>query len=117
MKTIITGLILLLGFLIGCAPEPIFYWGNYSETLYRYKKSPDQKTLEEHKKSLADIFDESARRHKQVPPGVSAEYGYLLLKDGKEAEGLPYLDKEQALYPESSIFIQRLKDEAQRGKK
>jgi hypothetical protein len=52
-----------------------------------------------------------------VPPGACAEYGYLLIKEGKDQDGLMYLDKEQALYPESAVFIQRIKDEMQRGKK
>jgi hypothetical protein len=117
MKTTIVCLFFLLPFLSGCAPQPLFYWGNYSETLYDYKKNPDQKTLDAHKKSLQDILDESPKKNRQVPPGVYAEYGYILLKEGKDQDGLRYLDKEQAVYPESRLFIQRIKDENQRGKK
>jgi hypothetical protein len=108
---------LLLICFIGCAPKSIFYWGDYSETLYDYKKNPDEKTLAAHEKSLQDIITASPKKHKQVPPGVYAEYGFLLIKDGKEQEGLVYFDKEATLYPESIVFIQRLKDELARGKK
>jgi hypothetical protein len=45
----------------------------------------------------------------KVPPGVNAEYGYLLLKEDNEVEGMEFLDKEMGLYPESVIFIQRIK--------
>jgi hypothetical protein len=116
MKSII-GSFFFLFLLSGCAPQPLFYWGDYSETLYDYKKSPDEKTLDAHMKSLQDIFDQSAKLNKRVPPGAYAEYGYLLIKEGKDQDGITYLDKEQTLYPESAVFIQRIKDEMQRGKK
>ena len=116
MKNIIICLF-FLSLLSGCAPQPLFYWGDYSETLYDYKKNPDEKTLDAHKKSLQDIVDQSGKMNKRVPPGIYAEYGYTLLKEGKDQDGLMYLDKEQALYPESTVFINRIKDEMQRGKK
>jgi hypothetical protein len=106
-----------LVFLIGCAPQPLFYWGDYSSSLYDYKKSPDEKTLAAHEKSLLDIIVTSPKKHLHVPPGIYAEYGYLLINDGKENEGLEYFDKEIVLYPESKVFVQRLKDELARGKK
>ena len=107
----------ILVFLAGCAPQEIFYWGDYSTTLYDYKKNPDEKTLAAHKKSLIDIIAVSPQKNRRIPPGVYAEYGFLLIKDGKEGEGLQYFEKEITLYPESKIFIQRLRDEMSRGKK
>jgi hypothetical protein len=109
--------LLFLVFFIGCAPQEIFYWGDYSSSLYDYKKNPDEKTFQAHEKSLLDIIVVSPQKHLQVPPGVYAEYGFMLIKDGKETEGLEYFDKEILLYPESKVFIQRLKDELSRGKK
>jgi hypothetical protein len=104
--------------LAGCAPsKSTFYWGDYSSTLYDFKKNPDEKTLDAHKKSLLKIMTESGKKKKQIPPGVQAEYGYILLKAGEEAAGMEYLDKETTLYPESLVFIQRIKTEYARGKK
>lgn len=115
-QTIITLLTLVL--LAGCAPSAqTFYWGDYSSTLYDLKKNPDDKTLAAHKKELLLIVDESGKKHKNVPPGVYAEYGYILLRGGSEAEGMEYLDKEATLYPESVVFIQRLKSEYARRPK
>ena len=68
--------IIILQF-IGCAPETQFYWGNYSQTLYAYKKSPSDKTLAEHKKSLSEIISVSKSKRKAVPPGVYAELGFI----------------------------------------
>ena len=110
--------LLVLLLLVGCNPnQGSFYWGDYSETLYAFKKTPDEKTLDAHMKVLLEIITESPKRNKAVPPGVNAEYGYLLLKAGKEKEGFEYLNSEEILYPESRIFIQRLKREFQGGKK
>jgi hypothetical protein len=105
-------------FLAGCASDKnIYYWGDYSETLYAFKKNPDEKTTAEHKKMLLKIIDDSPKKNKQVPPGVFAEYGYMLIQEGKGEEGMLYLEKEATVYPESFVFIQRLKDELARGKK
>lgn len=110
---------LFVTLLIGCAPSgpKTFYWGEYSSTLYDLKKAPDEKTLAAHEKQLLLIIEESDKKKMKVPPGVFAEYGYILLKEGKEAEGMEYLDKETNLYSESIIFIQRIKAEYARGKK
>ena len=109
---------LTLALLAGCASsEKTFYWGEYSSTLYDLKKEPDEKTLGAHKKGLLLIIEESGKRHKQIPPGVNAEYGYLLLQSGNEAEGMEFLDKESTLYPESVVFIDRIKSEYSRRKK
>lgn len=112
-------LVLALGVCIflGCQPQGIFYWDDYSETLYALKKSPDEKTLKAHKEMLVKIITGAGSKKLKVPPGVHAEYGYLLLKEGKEAEGMEYLDKELTMYPESRVFVVRLKDEYARGKK
>ena len=109
---------LILIFYVGCfQPPAIFYWGNYSTSLYEYKKNPDEKTLATHKKALLDIIAKSPQKRMQVPPGIYAEYGFMLMKEGKVEEGQEYFNKEISLYPESKVFIQRLKDELARGNK
>ena len=42
------------------------------------------------------------------PPGVCADYGYLLLMNGKTDEGKALLEQETVLYPESKKFIDRI---------
>jgi hypothetical protein len=105
--------------IVGCGTtsKDTFYWGDYSTTLYDYKKNPSEETLEAHKKELISLMETSAKNNKVVPPGLSAEYGYILLKEGLENEGIEYLEKEIALYPESTTFITRIKDEYTKGKK
>jgi hypothetical protein len=119
MRTVALASVLLVAlFATGCATKDnIYYWGDYSETLYDLKKNPDEKTLKAHTDQLLLIINEAPNRHKRVPPGVYGEYGYILLKQGKKAEGMEYLDKELGLYPESAVFINRIRSEYARGKK
>jgi hypothetical protein len=110
--------VVFIGF-TGCQPAAttLFYWGNYSSTLYDYKKNPSDTTLSVHKTTLLDIMTKAPEKGKKIPPGIYAEYGYILLKEGKETEGLDCLTKEEQTFPESKAFVQRLKDEYLRGKK
>jgi len=118
MKTLLLLFVIVLALIIvgcGTTSKDTFYWGDYSTTLYDYKKNPDEVTLETHKKELISILENSA--NKKVPPGLNAEYGYILLKEGLETEGLEYLDKEMELYPESTTFITRIKEQYKGGNK
>jgi hypothetical protein len=108
---------LLLALMVGCVPTTLFYWGDYSSTLYAYKKDPNNNTIAAHKKSLSEIIYVSGRNGKKVPPGIYAEFGYMLIKEGKEKEGMEYLEKEMTSYPESEVLIKHLKDELARGQK
>ena len=90
-------------------PKPTYYWENYSSSLYKLKKTPNDENLQKHKETLVKIIEKSNKNNSRVPPGVYCEYGYILLKEGKTEEGLKYFSMEEQTYPESKIFIQRLK--------
>ncbi len=107
-----TGLLILLLFifLVGCATQkPLYYWGDYSSSLYKYKKVPNEENLKTHKVVLVNIIEESNKMNLKVPPGVHCEYGYLLLKEGKKEEAMYYFDLEEKIYPESRQFLERFK--------
>ena len=108
-KTLIT-LFFISIFAAGCAThEPLYYWGNYSNSLYKYKKTPTPENQAAHKVVLVKIIEESNKANKRVPPGVCCEYGYILLKEGKTQEALQYFDLEEKAYPESKPFLDRLR--------
>ncbi|MCK5426774.1 MAG: DUF4810 domain-containing protein [Thermodesulfovibrionia bacterium] len=99
-------------FFLGCATQkPMYFWGNYSSSLYGYKKTPNEENLLKHKQELLQIIEKSKARGLRVPPGVYCEYGYILMKEGKNKEALQYYDLEEQTYPESKIFIQNLKSQ------
>ena len=52
-----------------------------------------------------------------VPPGIYADYGFLLLQLNKTVEGKEMLLKEISLYPESKVFIDRILNKLQKWKR
>ncbi len=119
MKLLPVIAVIVLVTITGCSPSSstTYYWGNYSSSLYDYKKAPDEKTLAAHVTQLVKIIEQADKKGKKVPPGIHAEYGYFLLKEGKEQEGMEHLDKEISLYPESLTFIKIIKAQYTKGKK
>ena len=103
-------LFLLIVVLTGCATQkPLYYWGNYSSSLYKYKKAPTEENMKAHQAVLLNIIDQSNKLNLRVPPGVCCEYGYLLFKEGKQVEAMQYFDLEEKTYPESKPFLDRLR--------
>ena len=109
--------ILLLATLVlsGCvtAQEPLYYWGTTPATYHKLVLEPGDATLAEHEKALQDTIDQSVQKGKRVPPGVYCELGYLQFKKGRKVEALSLYDAEIKTYPESSVFVERLKAKLQ----
>lgn len=109
--------LLSLVFFAGCATQkPMYSWGDYSSSLYKLKKDPCDENLMKHKQVLLEIMEDSKENGLRVPPGVYCEYAYILIKEGKANDALPYLDLEEKNYPESAVFIQRLKSQIAKTK-
>lgn len=90
-------------FLSGCAPKGLYDWGGYERSLYDYYKNPNQ--LEELAISIKETIKKSAGR---IPPGLYAEYGGLMLQQGKKEEAIIYFEKEREAWPESKYFMDSL---------
>ena len=109
MKKIILATVFYALALSSCSiSKPMYSWYNYENNTYKYsKKNTDawlSKVLEEYKKMISDQHGSRGI----VPPGLYAEYGYLLYKTGKHSEGISFLKKEIELYPESETYISRI---------
>ena len=102
-------LIISLSFLFfGCAAPKMYYWGDYSKSIYAYRKNPTEENLQKHKRVLEVIVERSQQDNLRVPPGVYAELGYIYFRENKKPEALKFFEFEEKLYPESRIFMQRL---------
>jgi hypothetical protein len=108
----ISFLLFVLLFLIGCASQKQYYWGDYSNTLYAYRKNANDENLLKHKATLEKIIQESADRNLRVPPGVYAELGYIYLRQNNKDTAIKYFDLEAKTYPESKLFMERLTQSA-----
>jgi hypothetical protein len=96
-------------FFASCAPKKTLYsWSNYDTASYIYLKNGDEKSIEQLIKTYQQLIDKQDGSRKTVPPGIYADYGFILVQTGKTAEGKAMLEKEIALYPESKVFINRI---------
>lgn len=93
--------------LAGCATNHQRYdWGSYDPSLYAYYKDPTKEAaLAE---SLAAVISTAGSNQALVPPGIYAEYGYLQLQQGKNLAAVELFKQEEAHWPESKIFMDRM---------
>jgi hypothetical protein len=94
----------------GCAghKQQMYYWGDYSKTLYNCRKNPCKESLLKHKADLESIIEVSNKKSLRVPPGVYAELGYIYFRQNNKTEALRYFALEEKTYPESTIFMKRM---------
>jgi hypothetical protein len=98
---------ILVGLLAGCVTNHQRYgWGNYDPSLYSYYKDPTKEA--ELAESLAAVISTADSHHALVPPGIYAEYGYLQLQEGKNLAAVELLKQEEAHWPESKVFMDRM---------
>jgi hypothetical protein len=99
--------------LSSCAPPNTLYtWGkkkySYHKTSYNYLKVSDDESISNLKLSYLQIIQKQRGTRNAVPPGIYADYGFLLVSNNETEKGIDMLNKEMELYPESSIFITRI---------
>jgi hypothetical protein len=134
--------ILALGIiaLSSCGPSGLYYWGEdfsdtyiYDKITYRNYKNQTPESVCSMVAGYEEIINNPGGIRNVVPPGVYAEYGYLLLLPTTAEyftnyatpaqkrlfsrsdygtlfmeKGKELLQKEVELYPESSVFIMPL---------
>ena len=111
MKLIYTiaALLLFAGLLPSCGSSPALYsWGNYEQTAYAVAQNPTPERLRALGLVYEKLITQPEGLRKTPPPGLCAEYGYLLAKQGDTERGVKLLEKEAELYPESAVFVRRL---------
>lgn len=86
-------------------PKPMYSWYEYDSASYKYLKNNDQESLDNLVKAYDKIIAKQSGTRGVVPPGVYADYGFVLIQANKPAEGKKMLLKESELYPESSVFV------------
>lgn len=118
--------------LVSCASSRLYYWGGgsditaYQRLTYEYYKSQSPDDLCRLLILYDDMVSHPGGKRGTVPPGICAEYGFLLLqpetasifasnatqRQKKQlssidftAHGVEMLNKEMELYPESQPFI------------
>ena len=92
----------------GTVQPNLYSWYDSEDATYQYTKRASEEKLAEAMAQYKKVITMQKGARKVVPPGVNAEYGYLLVKAGQKKEGMTLLKEEIALYPESEKFISRI---------
>ncbi|MEE9367726.1 MAG: DUF4810 domain-containing protein [Pontiella sp.] len=101
--------------LTGCTSPYLYEWGNYDQWLYENYENP--KDDEELYVDLTALITEYEGRKnpavKPMAPGLYAEYGFLLMRRGENTRAIEYYNKEKALWPEATVFMDSMIQVAQ----
>ena len=94
----------------GCvqAPRPLYYWGNYEESLYATFSKPDKMPPAQLVEKLREDLAKAEGKGFKPNPGCHAELGLALLELGQSEEALKHFEAEKALFPESAPFMDRM---------
>ena len=98
-------------YLTSCSSSKTLYsWYDSEDATYQYTKRSTEESLTQAMKQYEKVINKQKGVRGVIPPGVCAEYGFLLSKNGKTEEGLKFLKEEIRLYPESEIFMQLMQN-------
>lgn len=92
--------------LTACAAPSKYNWGNYEGSLYSYYK--DTSKTAEYAAELQRTITDSEATGKLVAPGLYAEYGFLMLQEGKPKDAIAQFEKEKAKWPESTYLMDNM---------
>ncbi|MNR90373.1 hypothetical protein D3C72_213570 [compost metagenome] len=92
--------------LTACAAPSKYNWGNYEGSLYSYYKDTSQTAA--HAAELQRTITDSEATGKPVAPGLYAEYGFLMLQEGKSKDAIAFFEKEKAKWPESKYLMDNM---------
>jgi len=97
-------------FLVGCSSTR-YAWNGYDAGLYSYYKNPadNEKFIERLEQTILQ-----GEKTKNVPPGIYAEYGYVLYENQKFSDAIIYFKKESDTWPESRVFMEKMINNAQK---
>lgn len=91
-----------------CLPPTQFHWGSYEESLFSRQQHAGAGGEAEAATMLLATINEAQANNGKVGPGIHADYGYLLFKQGRADEAITELQKEAALYPESKPLMETM---------
>jgi hypothetical protein len=109
LKKLLLGIFAAMCLASSCTPQKSLYsWYQYDQTSYNYLKNADEKSTLQLIETYQKIIEKQRGSRQVVPPGVYADYGFILLQANKTEQGKAMLLKEVELYPESKVFIDRI---------
>ena len=96
--------IFMLAVAAGCS-NTRYAWNNYDQKLYNYYKTPAE--YDQFVEALREAV-EDAEAEGRMPPGLYAEYGYVLYEKGNFPAAIVYFRKEHDKWPESRVLMVKM---------
>jgi len=98
-----------LAALSGCATNKSqYYWGEYENLVYQTHINPEEAPPIIQIEKLQVDIQKAEAANKAIPPGLYAHLGLMYAANGDKSLALDSLNKEKALFPESTKFIDGL---------
>ena len=116
---VILSAFLFLGVLTttGCVQHQ-FYWGSYEDSLFsRQQQAGPEGETGAATMLISTIHEAEAHPENRIGPGINADYGYLLLKQGKTDEAIAQFTKEGTLFPEAKPLMDTMVNRIQERKR
>ncbi len=106
---------LALAGVAGAADPPRMYlWSSYERDMFdAYERPDDEERQLELAATLLRIIRSSDEAGRKPPPGVVAEYGWVLFRRGELYAAIDHFRREATLWPESEKLMERLIRRAQ----
>jgi len=96
-------------FTVACTTQkPLYVWQNYDTSSYNYLKDANEASVQQLINTYENLINNEKGARGVLPPGVYADYGFILLQLNQTEKGKMMLQQEVALYPESKVFIERV---------
>jgi len=89
----------------GCAPKPLYYWGEYEGLIYTMYNKPGSAEPDTQAVKLQEDLANAKAAGLKVPPGLHAHLGYMYFLQGNTQAALTEFSAEKVLFPESVTFI------------
>lgn len=110
MRTKILCLSLFSIGLTGCVSQPkqLYNWGSYQTQLYTMYSKPEKASAQQQVIAIEKDIQKSKATNQAVPPGVYAHLAYQYSLTGDLQNAKKYMELEKQVYPESTVYIDRL---------
>jgi len=93
---------------VACGTPHLYYWGSYEDSVFAVAAQPDGFDVDEQIDELETQVEKTNNKGLRVPPGLHAHLAYLYSFRGDLASARNNLEREKALFPESTVFVDGL---------
>lgn len=92
---------------LGACQRPVtqFTWGSYEDSLFSRQQHAGAAGEAQAASMLLMTITQSDPGKPPIGPGIHADYGYLLFKQGRVDEAIAELQKEAVVYPEAKPLM------------